>query len=363
MPKNEKEPPANFESMTKEQQYEALEDALEVRFPDDDALNGLDHRRKTMNQLLLKLLRGENQQEIEDLECEQSEIFVQAFNQLISNEPDAQSLFYSEHSIDEQTKQIYGHKVKMDKIYSIINQMVIFRSESKQCFSRQFFVYDKVLPLLQLRFQKFFLADFHIDLEAVKDISKLKGIVVDLYVVKKMQKEQFFDTQFWKDNLGYSKVSAVNNMIDTLNVCCQRLQEVFVEVNAFSARYESSSLTRHENETVNNHMPLLQAAVQLLEEILSNMVSNDQLSTEVNRILNLAQSFKSSSSPSTTEEAIKKGTGMMERIFNIIKKSFFFDSAGQEYFEIGRQHLEKLMMSQIALLKVFNYTPSQRYDF
>ena len=251
----------------------------------------------------------------------------------------------------------------MDKIYTIINQMIMFRSESKQCFSRQFFVYDKILPLLQKRFEKFFLPDFRIAISTVQDIQKLKGIVVDLYILKKMQKEQYFDTQFWKNNLSYSKVSTVNNLIDSLNVCCQRLQEVFAAVNAITERYESSSLTRVENETVNNHMPLLQAAVQILEEVLSNMVSNDQLSTEVTRVLTLAQSFTSTPSPSTTEEAIRKSTGLMERIFNIIKKSFFVEAAGQEYFEIGRQHLEKLMMSQIALLKVFNYTPSQRYDF
>jgi hypothetical protein len=89
---------------------------------------------------------------------------------------------------------------------------------------------------------------------------------------------------------------------------------------------------------------------------------NDQLDSELQRVLKLAQTIKDSNKIAQPSEiSTKKKIDVILQYHQKIKEAFLSDDKGASSNSV-KEYLEEFMMSQIFLLKVYNQTSFQRYN-
>ena len=89
---------------------------------------------------------------------------------------------------------------------------------------------------------------------------------------------------------------------------------------------------------------------------------NDKLCSEISRVSAVAQNLKDSSLAPPSEASTKERLGLIQEYHQLIQDSYFHDPAAGKPQSSIKNHLETLLMSQIAVLKVFNSTPIHGYN-
>ena len=123
-----------------------------------------------------------------------------------------------------------------------------------------------------------------------------------------------------------------------------------------------ASCSRSDNELVNNQLPLLQALIQMIQEILWSYMFNDELDSSIMKVVSIASTVKDApwlSASQRTEKQVHDKIQINQQYYQKIRELFYAEDPSESSI---LDSLEPLLISQINLLKVYNNTPIQIYN-
>ena len=115
---------------------------------------------------------------------------------------DSGDQLFADYSFDEETDQIYGHKIRLDKIYHVISTLLkiyIEHNHNDDKSSLQGLIQNIDL-IFKNQYEKLFAKDFAVDSSSLSDLRFLKDLVVKVLIYKQVESKKIFDHEFYKNN-------------------------------------------------------------------------------------------------------------------------------------------------------------------
>jgi hypothetical protein len=259
---------------------------------------------------------------------------------------------YQHFDYDKETKEIYGHRLRLDKVYSTVTTLLWIYSFNKDNVG--------ISSLIESHFKTIYSPIFasNTSWSDLKSVSDIKSLVVMLYLFKKLTNLRVFDAKFYQENATYNQVDAMANLITILTKSLNRLAEVYATINQMEEKpaKETDKNSRDTNVLLNDQLILLGALIQISQEILAVQILSDKLCAQVTNLLSLAHSVRDFSHTEPSEQQVNDKANILKEFHKLLAETFYQEP------EPCRIHFEKLMLVQIALLKVYGQTPLIRYN-
>jgi hypothetical protein len=146
------------------------------------------------------------------------------------------NLVFSQFDFDKEENSVYGHKIRVDKLYNTLNTLMTIYSAEKTKDNKQ--LYLSLHNLLVTQTQPLF-QHRNFDWQFL-DFKQLKELVVRLYIFREMSAIKIFDAQFFRQNPAFGGIAvSIENLINILNSALSRLNEIFAQIHKFTQKPSS----------------------------------------------------------------------------------------------------------------------------
>ena len=208
--------------------------------------------------------------------------------------------------------------------------------------------------------------------EDLDSVAQLKDLVIRLHIFQKLFKHHVFGNKLDVNGQQLSRKSILEINIRILNASVTRLQASLAELKVIKhnkviekakmmqsddkAEEIPSTPTRTEKDLLTNKLPLLKSLIQISQENLSSMLADSLFDCKLNSSISMMQTAKDAPCEITkpTESDIMTKVKCIQEFQQQVKELFGDPLEDQPAM---RHALERLMQSQIGLLKLYNGTP------
>ena len=141
---------------------------------------------------------------------------------------------YSEYLFDQDSKQVYGNTIRIDKIFetfsAFLKNYIEFNFSDESSQNRDFIF--RIEELFKSKQMSLFSDGLRVfDSDELTNIRKLKNLVFSVFVYRNLQSKKVFDREYFKNSSKDVRPSnSIKIFIKILNEASKRLLEVYVKI-------------------------------------------------------------------------------------------------------------------------------------